>query len=85
MKDFYLTKIQGTVDKTILSYNVRDYDQHKLEQRLNLFRDVADYLSKIVEPQKHIIELTENAMKESGIIPYNSCDSWMYRWFNAFI
>lgn len=57
---FHLTKIHGTIEETILSYNVRDYDQNKLEKRLKLFQDIADFLNKIY--QKDTVKIDSNQL-----------------------
>jgi tripeptide aminopeptidase len=43
---FHLMDFQGTVDKTVLKYIIRDHDREKFEQKKRLARQTAEFLNK---------------------------------------
>lgn len=44
---FHLIDIDGTVEKAILTYSVREHNQNKFEQRLKFIQNIAIYLNTI--------------------------------------
>ena len=85
----HLMDIKGTVEKTDLSFIIRDFDKEGFENRKARFNEISEELNKkygegtvlvtlkdqyknmkeMVEPQIHIVETAEKAMKECGIEP----------------
>jgi tripeptide aminopeptidase len=42
---FHLIKIDGTVEKTVMQYIIRDHDRGKFEKRKELFQQTADFIN----------------------------------------
>ncbi len=63
---FHLTNMEGTVEKSSLSYIIRDHDRDRFERRKKEFTHLVN---KINEPVMHIIDLAFDAMKEVGVTP----------------
>ncbi len=85
---YHLVGIEGTVEKTVLTYIIRDHDSNRFESRK---REIEHLVRKIngefpgcasieihdqyynmrekIEPVMHIIEIAEQAMRDSGLVP----------------
>lgn len=56
---FHLIKFDGTVERSVLHYIIRDHDKHKFEERKKMIHDVADFMNK-----KHGSKTIEVDMKD---------------------
>jgi len=85
---YHLVGIEGTVEKTVLTYIIRDHDRDRFERRKkelehltrkinNEFPGCASIelndqyynMREKIEPVMHIIDIAEQAMRDSGIVP----------------
>lgn len=85
---YHLTAIEGTVEKTVLTYIIRDHDRDRFERRKkelehltrkinNEFPGVAEIdihdqyynMREKIEPVMHIIDIAEEAMRRSEVVP----------------
>ena len=79
---FHLFSVNGTVEKTTLTYIVRDHDAAKFEERKKLLQELAGkYNAEIeitdqyrnmreqIEPVYHIVERAIKAMERVGVEP----------------
>ncbi len=56
---YHLTSIEGTVEKTVLTYIIRELD----------IRDQYYNMREKIDPVIHIVEIAEEAMRRAGITP----------------
>lgn len=85
---YHLISFEGSVEKTVLTYIIRDHDRDRFERRKkelehlarkinNEFPGVCDIeikdqyynMREKIEPVMHIIDIAEEAMRESGVEP----------------
>ena len=85
---YHLVGIEGSVEKTELTYIIRDFDRDRFERRKkelehlcrkinNEFPGCASIeikdqyynMREKVEPMQHIVEIAEQAMRNSGLTP----------------
>ena len=59
---YHLTDIHGDVEKTTLSYILRDHDASKLEEKINKIHKIADILNK-KHPTAKVIAETKHSYK----------------------
>ena len=80
--------MEGTVEKTVLTYIIRDHDRDRFERRKKEFehlsrkinsefpgvcsleiRDQYYNMREKIEPLMYIIDIAEQAMRDSGVTP----------------
>ncbi len=85
---YHLVGIEGTVEKTVLTYIIRDHDRDRFERRKKELEHLARKINgefpgcasieihdqyynmrEKIEPVMHIIEIAEQAMRDSGLVP----------------
>ncbi len=85
---YHLVGIEGTVEKTVLTYIIRDHDRDRFERRKkeleHLTRKINNEfpgcvsielsdqyynMREKIEPVMHIIDIAEQAMRDSGLVP----------------
>lgn len=85
---YHLVGIEGTVEKTVLTYIIRDHDRDRFERRKKELEHLARKINgefpgcasieihdqyynmrEKIEPVIHIIEIAEQAMRDSGLVP----------------
>ena len=75
---YHLVGMEGNVEKTTLTYIIRDHDRDRFERRKkemehltrkinHEFPDCAEL--ELIEPVSHIIEIAEEAMRRAGVTP----------------
>ena len=79
---YHLISIEGTVEKTTLTYIIRDHDRDRFERRKKEFEHLTrkinhefpgvaslDIKDQKIEPVKHIIDIAIKAMELAGVEP----------------
>lgn len=85
---YHLVGMEGTVEKTVLTYIIRDHDRDRFERRKKEFehlsrkinsefpgvcsleiRDQYYNMREKIEPLMYIIDIAEQAMRDSGVTP----------------
>lgn len=85
---YHLVGIEGSVEKTVLTYIIRDHDRDRFERRKKELEHLARKINgefpgcasieihdqyynmrEKIEPVMHIIEIAEQAMRDSGLVP----------------
>ena len=85
---YHLNAIEGTVEKSVVTYIIRDHDRDRFERRKkelehltrkinNEFPGVAEIdikdqyynMREKIEPVMHIIDIAEEAMRRSDVVP----------------
>ena len=85
---YHLVSMEGTVEKTVLTYIVRDHDRDRFERRKKELEHLARKINhefpdcctleikdqyynmrEKIEPVMHVIDIAEEAMRRSGVVP----------------
>ena len=68
---FHLGSIEGSIEKAVLKYIIRDHDRNKYEQKKQVMRDIADYMNHKYGEGTVELEITDSYfnMKEK-IVPH---------------
>lgn len=85
---YHLVSMEGTVEKTVLTYIVRDHDRDRFERRKRELEHLARKINhefpdcctleikdqyynmrEKIEPVMHVIDIAEEAMRRSGVVP----------------
>ncbi len=85
---YHLISFDGSVEKTVLTYIIRDHDRDRFERRKRELEHLARKINtefpgvceieikdqyfnmrEKIEPVMHIIDIAQEAMRESGIVP----------------
>lgn len=85
---YHLISFDGSVEKTVLTYIIRDHDRDRFERRKRELEHLARKINtefpgvcdieikdqyfnmrEKIEPVMHIIDIAEQAMRDSGLVP----------------